>query len=81
MLELCCTLLLDIFTGKEEKKYCGKTKGKLEAALSNQRRFGYIMSLQYFLVVILGARIDIIQPQIRNFMAYLLPDTIYGCDD
>uniref|UniRef100_A0A672KZ15 Ankyrin repeat and SOCS box containing 13 n=1 Tax=Sinocyclocheilus grahami TaxID=75366 RepID=A0A672KZ15_SINGR len=50
-----------------------KTKGKLEAAHSNQRRFGYIRSLKYHLVVMLGARIDLIQPQIRNLIAYLLP--------
>ncbi len=45
----------------------GKTKGKLEAANSNQRRFGYIRSLKYHLVVMLGARIDVVQPQIRNY--------------
>ncbi len=32
-----------------------------------------IRSLKYHLVVMLGARIDIIQPQIRNLMVYLLP--------
>ncbi len=50
----------------------GKTKGKLEAAHSSQRRFGYIRSLKYHLVVMLGARIDVIQPQIRNLIADLL---------
>ncbi len=47
-----------------------KTK---EAACSNQHRFGYIRSLKYHLVVMLYARIDIIQPLIRNLIAYLLP--------
>ncbi len=47
--------------------------GKLEAAHSNQRRFGYIRSLKYHLVVMLGARINVIQPQIRNLIAYLMP--------
>ncbi len=51
----------------------GQPQGKLEAAHSNQRRFGYIRSLKYHLVVMLGARIDVIQPQIRNLIAYLLP--------
>ncbi len=50
-----------------------KTKGKLKAAHSKQCRFGYISSLKYNLVVMLGARMDIIQPQIRNLIAYLLP--------
>ncbi len=40
---------------------------------TNQRRFGYTRSLKYHLVVMLGARINIIQPQIRNLIAYLLP--------
>ncbi len=47
--------------------------GKLEVAHSNQRRFGYIRSLKYHLVVMLGARINVIQPQIRNLIAYLMP--------
>ncbi len=36
-------------------------------------RFGYIMSLKYHLVVMLVAGINMIQPQIRNLIAYLLP--------
>ncbi len=51
----------------------GKTKGKLEEANSNQHRFGYIRSLKYHLVVMLGARIDVVQSPIWNFIAYLLP--------
>ncbi len=39
----------------------GKTKLKLEAANSTQRRFGYIRSLKYHLVVMLGARIDVVE--------------------
>ncbi len=42
----------------------GKTEGELEAAHSNQRRFGYIRSLKYRLVVMLGARIDTVQAPI-----------------
>ncbi len=45
----------------------------MERAHSNQRRFGYTRSLKYHLVVMLGARIDVIQPQIRNLIVYLLP--------
>ncbi len=51
----------------------GKTKEKLEVANSNQHRFGYTRSLKYNLVVMLGARIDVVQPPIRNLIAYLLP--------
>ncbi len=35
--------------------------------------FSFIRSLKYHLVVMLGARIDVIQPQIRNLITYLLP--------
>ncbi len=42
-------------------------------AHSNQRIFGYIKNLKYHLLVMMGARIDVIQPQIRNLIAYLLP--------
>ncbi len=51
----------------------GKTKAKLEAAHSNQHRFGYTRSLKYNLVVMLGARINRVQTPIWNFIAYLLP--------
>ncbi len=51
----------------------GKSKGELEVAHSNQRIFGYIKNLKYHLLVMMGARIDVIQPQIRNLIAYLLP--------
>ncbi len=37
---------------------------KLEGAHSNQRRFGYIRSLKYNLVVMLGARIDVVEAPI-----------------
>ncbi len=52
-----------------------KTKGKLEEGHSNQCRFGasYISSLKHHLVVMWIARIDVIQPQIRKMIAYLLP--------
>ncbi len=46
--------------------------GKLEAANSKRRRFGYIRSLKYHLVVMLGAKIDV-ETSIRNFNADLLP--------
>ncbi len=42
----------------------GKTKGELEAAHSNQRRFSNIRSLKYQLVVMLGARIDVVEAPI-----------------
>ncbi len=42
-------------------------------AHSKQRRFDYIRSLKYHLVVMSGARINVIQPQIRNLISFLLP--------
>ncbi len=51
----------------------GKTKWKLEAAHSNQHRFVYTRSLKYHLVVMLGARIDVVEAPIWNVKAYLLP--------
>ncbi len=50
----------------------GKTKQKLEAAYSNQRRFFCTRSLKYHLVVMLGARI-VVEAPILNCKAYLLP--------
>ncbi len=50
----------------------GKTKQKLEAANSKQRRFGYTRCFKYNLVVMLGARIDVVEALIWNFNAYLL---------
>ncbi len=38
-----------------------------------QIRLSYIRSLNYHLVELLGTRIDVIQPQIRNLIVYLLP--------
>ncbi len=35
-------------------------------------KIGYIRSLKYHLVVMLSARIDVIQPQIGNLITYLL---------
>ncbi len=35
-------------------------------------RLSYIRSLKYHLVVMLGARIDVVETSIRNFYAYLL---------
>ncbi len=43
----------------------------METAHSNQCRFGYTRSLKYNLVVMLGARIDVIQTQIGNLIVYL----------
>ncbi len=51
----------------------GKTMRKLEAANSNQRRFGYIRSLKYHLLVMLGARIYVVEASIWNLITYLLP--------
>ncbi len=53
----------------------GKTKGKLEAANSNLHRLqtSYIRSLKYHLVVMLGARIDIVQAPIWDLIAYQQP--------
>ncbi len=50
----------------------GKTKQKLEAAYSTQRRFFCTRSLKYHLVVMLGARI-VVEAPILNCNAYLLP--------
>ncbi len=44
-----------------------KTKRKLEAANSNQRRFVNTRSLKHHFVVILGARIDVVEASIRFF--------------
>ncbi len=45
---------------------------KLEAANSKQRRFGYTRSLKYHLVVMLSARIDVVEASIRSLYTYLL---------
>ncbi len=54
----------------------GKTKQKLEAANSKQHRFGYTRCFKYNAVVMLGARIDVLdsiwKASIWNFNAYLL---------
>ncbi len=53
----------------------GETKRKQEAAHSNQRRFGYMRRFKYHLVVMLGARIDVLEASIWHFNTYLpLPD-------
>ncbi len=45
----------------------GKTKRKLEAAHLKQRRFIYTRSLKYHLVMMLGARIDVVEAPIFLF--------------
>ncbi len=47
-----------------------KETNKGKTSHSNQCRFGCTRSLIYYLVVMLGARIDVIQPQIRNVILY-----------
>ncbi len=75
MFEWHCKYTIDPFRADVTNNYVtalagGKTKGELEAANSNQRRFGYIRSLKY--LVMLGARIDVVEAPIWNFKAYLL---------
>ncbi len=47
-----------------------KTK---EAAHSNQRRFSYTRSLKYHLVVMLGARIDVINKKLSDMLSDIQP--------
>ncbi len=58
---------------RHRAKLEAKQRENWRRPILNQCRFGYKRSLKYHLVVMLGARIDELQLQIRNLIAYLLP--------